>query len=93
MNAVFSYYLRKLVIIFFDDILVYSPSLQEHKAHLKIVFETLKKNQLLAKLSKCSFGKSSMGFLRHIMAADGVHQDLEKIKDMVEWQIPKSTNY
>lgn len=54
------------------------------------MFEILKENKLLAKLSKCSFGKDFMGFLGHIIAANGIHLDPEKIKAMVEWTIPKN---
>lgn len=56
--------------------------------HLKVVFEVLRENRLLAKVSKCSFGKKSMGFLGHIIKTDSVHPDSEKIKAMVEWPIP-----
>lgn len=90
MNSVFQKYLRKFVIVFFDDILIYSPSLSDHFSHLESVFETLRKNQLLAKLSKCSFGQSSVGFLGHIIATDGVHPDPEKIQAMLEWKAPKT---
>lgn len=90
MNLVFAEYLRKFVLIFFDDILVYSSSIESHTQHLQSVFQTLRKNKLLAKLSKCSFGKHTMGFLGHIIAADGIHPDPEKISAMVNWALPTS---
>lgn len=90
MNSIFSMYMRKFVIVFFDDILVYSSSVEVHVNHLKIVFELFRKNKLLEKLSKCSFGRDSMSFLGHIIAGDGVHPDHEKIKAMVGWLQPKT---
>lgn len=67
--------LEEICYNFFDDILVYSSSLQDHLTHLKTVFETMRKNKLLVKLSKCSFGQGSMGFLGHIIESDGIHPD------------------
>lgn len=89
MNSIFHKYLRKFVIIFFDDILIYSASLENHVLHLRRVFE-LREHQLLAKLSKCTCGRPSVGFLGHIIASDGVHPDPEKIKAMVEWRSPSN---
>lgn len=90
MNSVFQKYLRKFVVIFFDDILIYSPSLGEHIMHLRKVFETLRENQLLAKLSKCSFGQKTIGFLGHIISEIGVQPDPNKISTMIDWQTPKT---
>ena len=56
MNSIFSQFLRKFVLVFFDDILVYSKSVKEHKAHLQLVLMTLRQHQLKAKMSKCLFG-------------------------------------
>lgn len=90
MNRVFQAHLRKFVIIFFDDILVYSPSVQHHREHLKIVFEVLKKNHLLAKRAKCSFRQNSMGFLGHIISKDGMQPDPSKVQAIVDWPVPKT---
>lgn len=76
------------MVISFDDILIYSPTLVDHLTHLQCVFEILRANHLLAKLSKCSFGTHSVGFLGHIMASDGVHLDPEKIQAMIQWKSP-----
>lgn len=90
MNSVFQKYLRKIVVIFFDDILIYSPTLEEHIMHLRKVFKTLRENQLLAKLSKCSFGQKTIGFLGHIISENGVQPDPDKISAMIDWQTPKN---
>ncbi|CAN6483621.1 unnamed protein product [Victoria cruziana] len=67
INDIFRRYFRKFVLIFFDDILVYSTTLEEHARHLGIVLKTLGENQLYAKMSKCIFGRTSIGYLGHIM--------------------------
>lgn len=90
MNAAFENFLRKFVVIFFDDILVYSTNLQDHIEHLRAVFTVLKKNELLVKLSKCRFGQTSVGFLGHIISGGGVNPNLEKLRAMEEWPIPKT---
>lgn len=76
--------------IFLYDILIYSPTLEEHIKHLSSVFTVLREKQLLAKLSKSSFGRSSFGFLGHIISSEGVQPDPDKIKAMMDWQIPKT---
>ena len=72
MNELFKPYLRKFVLIFFDDILIYSISLQDHLKHVRIVFDILKKNQLFAKRSKCQFGVPEVAYLGHVVSAQGV---------------------
>lgn len=67
MNALLAKYLRKFVVVFCDDILVYSETLEEHIQHLKEVFQTLKENQLSVNLSKCTFGQTSVEYLGHII--------------------------
>ena len=69
MNQVFQPYLDKFVIVSIDDILIYSKSKQEHKQHLRIVLQTLRKNQLYAKLSKCEFWLDRVNFLGHVISA------------------------
>ena len=80
MNSVFQAFLDEFVIIFIDDILVYSKSPEEHEVHLRAVLEKLREQKLYAKLSKCSFWQRKMGFLGHIVSAEGVSVDLEKIE-------------
>ena len=75
MNRVFQPYLDRFVIVFIDDILVYSGSSKEHSEHLKIMLQTLRKRQLYAKLSKCQFWLDKVAFLGHVISADGVSVD------------------
>lgn len=88
MNRLFEPSLRKFVLVFFDDILVYSRDEQEHTGHLQLVFEIGKENQLFAKRTKCSFGVYKIEYLGHIISGDGVATDPDKIKAMVQWPKP-----
>ena len=90
MNSVFKPYLRNFVLVFFDDILVYSPTMEAHVDHLTTVFEVLHQHQLYVKLSKCSFGQSSLEYLGHIVSKQGVAVDSSKVVAMVEWPQPKT---
>lgn len=82
MDAVFKPFLRKFVLIFFDDILVYSSSLSDHIGHLRLVLETLAKHQLYAKKSKCMFAYEEVEYLGHLISGEGVKTDLRKTTDM-----------
>ena len=88
MNQVFKQFLRKFVLVFFDDILVYSSSLEMHEQHLATVLELLQANQLYAKMSKCSFAVDSVEYLGHLIPGRGVSMDPAKIESMVKWPIP-----
>jgi len=90
MNDIFRPYLRKFVLIFFDDILIYSSTLDDHLCHLRTVFSLLQKHSLFVKKSKCSFASSAVEYLGHIVSKDGVAADPSKIQAMVEWPIPKT---
>ena len=90
MNDVFREQLDKFVIVFIDDILVYSRSREEHAEHLRIVLGKLREHQLFAKLSKCSFWQRKIGFLGHVVSEAGVAVDQEKITAISEWPTPKS---
>jgi hypothetical protein len=79
MNAIFREYLDKFVIVFLDDILIYSKSEEEHKQHLRMVLQVLRKHQLYAKLSKCSFYQKQIHYLGHIISEDGIAVDPKKI--------------
>jgi len=79
MNEVFRDHLRKLILVFFDDILVYSSSLTDHYKHLGIVLELLKGHQLVAKANKCFFSKRQVEYLGHIISAQRVATDPLKI--------------
>jgi hypothetical protein len=79
MNGVFREYLDKFVIVFLDDILIYSKSQEEHEHHLRMVLQVLREHQLYAKLRKCSFYQNQIHYFGHIISKDGIAVDLEKI--------------
>ncbi|KAJ0621739.1 putative nucleotidyltransferase, Ribonuclease H [Helianthus annuus] len=90
MNRVFKPMLDKSVIMFIDDILVYSKSEAEHAHHLQEVLETLRREKLYAKFSKCAFWLREVQFLGHIISADGVLVDPSKIEAVSKWNPPKN---
>ena len=90
MNDVFRPYLRRFVLVFFDDILVFSPILELHLQHLRLVLELLQQYQLYAKKSRCAFGCSEVEYLRHIISSQGVSTDPRKTAAMEAWPIPTS---
>ena len=88
MNEVFKPHLRKFVLVFFDDILIYSRTWKEHISHLSIVFNILLANQLFLKKTKCLFGQKQVSYLGHIISHHGVAADSEKITAMLQWPLP-----
>lgn len=90
MNNIFAKYLRQCVLVFFDDILIYSKSTEEHLNHLKWVLGSLRDNHLSAKLSKCTFATGSVEYLGHIISVEGVSTNPSKISDNVNW--PQTTS-
>ncbi|XP_020082482.1 uncharacterized protein LOC109706087, partial [Ananas comosus] len=90
MNEVFADYLRRYVLVFFDDILVYSRNIEDHKAHLSVVLRTLRGQQLYAKRSKCYFGQQRVEYLGYIVTPEGVATDPKKVEAMVTWPTPTS---
>ncbi|KAL0545099.1 hypothetical protein IC582_020241 [Cucumis melo] len=90
MNAIFKPHLRKFVLVFFDDILIYSKSNEEHLKHMEEVLTALRKHELYANKKKCSFAKSRVEYLGHIIYRNGVKVDPKKISSIAEW--PKPTN-
>ncbi|GJW14392.1 putative reverse transcriptase domain-containing protein [Tanacetum coccineum] len=90
MNRVCKPYLDKFVIIFIDDILIYSKNKKEHEEHLKLILELLKKEELYAKFSKCEFWIPKVQFLGHVIDSEGIHVDPAKIESIKDWTSPKS---
>ena len=90
MNKVFHPYLDQFVIVFIDDILVYSKDAQEHEHHLRIVLQILRENQFFAKISKYDFWLKEVSFLGHIVSAEGIRVDLVKIEAAMNWKPPRN---
>nr|GFC51634.1 transposon Tf2-9 polyprotein [Tanacetum cinerariifolium] len=90
MNRIFHEFLDKFVIVFIDDILVFSKSKEEHEDHLRTVLQTLRQEKLYAKFSKCEFWLSSVAFLGHIVSAEGVTMDPAKVEAITKWPRPTS---
>ncbi|GJS81554.1 putative reverse transcriptase domain-containing protein [Tanacetum coccineum] len=90
MNRVCRPYLDKFMILFIDDILIYSKTREEHEMHLGLVLKLLKKEKLYAKFYKCEFWLQEVQFLRHVINGDGIHVDPSKIKVVKNWETPRT---
>ncbi|WVZ97495.1 hypothetical protein U9M48_043024 [Paspalum notatum var. saurae] len=90
MNSVFMNELDKFVVVFIDDILVYSKNEEEHEEHLRTVLTRLREHQLYAKFSKCAFWLREVSFLGHILSEKGVAVDLSKVEDVLNWKQPET---
>nr|GEY57967.1 putative reverse transcriptase domain-containing protein [Tanacetum cinerariifolium] len=90
MNRVCKSYLDRFVIVFIDDILIYSKSRKEHEGHLKLILRLLKKEELYAKFSKCEFWLSRVQFLSHVIDSESIHVDPTKIESIKDWASPKT---
>nr|AAV32173.1 putative polyprotein [Oryza sativa Japonica Group] len=90
MNKVFMEFLDKFVVVFIDDILIYSKSEEEHEQHLRLVLEKLKEHQLYAKFSKCDFWLTEVKFLGHVITAQGVAVDPSNVESVTKWTPPKT---
>nr|GEZ76470.1 putative reverse transcriptase domain-containing protein [Tanacetum cinerariifolium] len=91
MNRVCKPYLDKFMIVFIDDIQIYSKSKQEHEEHLKLILEFLKREQLYSKFSKCELWIPKVQFLGHVIDSHGIHVDPAKIESIKDWASPKTT--
>ncbi|WVZ84710.1 hypothetical protein U9M48_031705 [Paspalum notatum var. saurae] len=90
MNSVFMNELDKFMVVFIDDILVYSKNEKEHEEHLRIVLSRLREHKLYAKFSKCAFWLKEVAFLGHILSAKGVAVDPSKVEDVLNWKQPQT---
>jgi hypothetical protein len=90
MNKVIIEYLDKFVVVFIDDILVYSRSEEEHEGHLCLVLQKLRDHKLYAKLSKCEFWLRQVAFLGHAILKGGISVDPSKVQDVFSWKAPMS---
>ena len=86
MNRVFRPFLEQFVIVFIDDVLVYSRSEEEHEQHLRVVLQTLREHMLFAKFSKCEFWLERVQFLGHVITDVGIQVDPAKVEAVVNWQ-------
>jgi hypothetical protein len=92
MNKVFMEYLDKFVVVFIDDILIFSKTKEEHEKHLRMVLEKLRSNQLYAKFSKCEFWLTEVAFLGHVISAGGILVHPSKVKDVLNWMPPTNAS-
>jgi len=88
MNQILQPFLRKFVLVFLDNILIYSNTLEDHASHLEEVLATLRQHQLYLKSSKCTFAQDSLEYLSHIISSKGVATDQNKITAMLHWLVP-----
>jgi hypothetical protein len=92
MNKLFMEYLDRFVVVFIDDILVFSRTMEEHEEHRRLVLEKLRYNKLYAKFSKCEFWITEVAFLGHAISAGGVSIDPGKVKDVLNWMPPTTVS-
>ena len=90
MNRVYKPLLDKCVIVFIDDILIYSTTPKQHAEHLRMALQILREHQLFAKFSKCEFWLNEVSFLGHVVSGKGISVDPEKIKAIVDWKQPET---
>lgn len=90
MNDVFRDCLDKFVLVYLDDVLIFSKTAEEHERHVRQVLELLRKHKLYAKLKKCEFGRTSIEFLGHVVSGEGISVDQRKIDAVKAWPVPKT---
>jgi hypothetical protein len=92
MNNVLNKFLDKFVLVFIDDILIYSKNIEEHEEHLRLVLQVLREHQLYAKFSKCDFFQKQVHYLGQVFSKEGVAVENDKIKSIMEWPTPKDVS-
>jgi hypothetical protein len=92
MNSVFMPELDKFVVVFIDDILIYSKTLEDHARHLQVVLQWLRDHHLYAKFSKCEFWLDTVKFLGHTISKDGISVDPSKVQEVMDWKPPTSVH-
>jgi hypothetical protein len=92
MNSIFMPELDMFIVVFIDDILVYSKNMEEHEEHLRIVLQRLREHQLYAKFSKCKFWIDEAPFLGHVISPEGITVDPGKVRDVLDWKPPTSVH-
>jgi hypothetical protein len=90
MNSVFMPELDKFVVVFIDDILIYSENAEEHEEHLRIILSRLQKHKLYAKFSKCELWLKTVPFLGHVLSDEGISVDPTKVQEVMDWKAPTS---
>jgi hypothetical protein len=90
MNSVFMLELDKFIVVFIDDILIYSKSEEEHAQHLQVILQRLRDHQLYAKFSKCAFWLREILFLGHVISVEGITVDPSKVQEALDWKSPNS---
>src|SRR4051812_37541361 len=90
MNRINEPYLDKFIVVFVDDILIYSPTEKEHEEHLRIALQVLRENKLYAKYSKCEFWMKEVKFLGHVVSEEGISVDPSKIEAVTTWKRPRN---
>ena len=90
MHRVLQEYLDEFVIVFIDDILVYSKTEEQHREHLGIVLQSLREHRLFSKFSKCDFWHREVKFLGYVVTSEGIAVDPSKVEAVLNWQRPKS---
>jgi hypothetical protein len=92
MNKLFMEYLDKFVMVFIDDILIFSKTEEEHEKHIRLVLEKLRSNQLYVKFGKCEFWLTEVAFLGHVISAGEVSVDPSKVNDVLNWMLPMNVS-
>jgi hypothetical protein len=92
MNSVFMLELDKFIVVFIDDILIYSKTKEDHANHIRVVLQRLRDHRLYAKFSKCEFWLDSVKFLGHTISSKGISVDPTKVQEVMDWKTPTSVH-